>query len=351
MQSRELPRIVTAEAQAREVLQDEEQPRRSRFTGLDFVRAPRRFDWLRLTLVCLMVGGGVGLIGYFGRVALQNAVAWLHAQPKYQLAFTDIQLVPPAPGWILGGDLAILQGVLKNSGEEPILSVPATDPKRLGKEFRKSPWVRDVREIRFGYPDQIVVDLMYRKPVAAVVPAEQKRIVLDEDGVILPDDEIDDDRVALADPSSRSENALILIQRAGQELPGDRSPGTRWKSNPLDVEPTESDRLIHSAARLAGFLDRKSAKAGPGLKALRIYKIYLNDEDPDRRGMVIYTFEKIRIVWGPAPGEEPVGNLTADEKWAMMTAWAHNRPRPSPTTRDEYWTFQKDGLKLVSPNS
>jgi hypothetical protein len=350
MQSRELPRIVTAEAQAREVLQDEEQPRRSRFAGLDFVRAPRRFDWFRLTLVCLMICGGVGIIGYFGRVALQNAVAWLHAQPKYQLAFTDIQLVPPAPNWILGSDRTILRQVLENSGEDSVLSVPALEPGRLTKAFKKSPWVFEVREIRIEYPNRISAHLAYCKPVATVKKSsDEGLIVLDEHGLILPADEIDTTRIALKGSVTGTGDGLIPIVKNNPSEPKDRSPGLTWKSSPADPQ---LDRRILSAAKLAGFFKRKEQDLDPKSKTPRIELISLNDGDDLERGQCIRTTDSEDLfLWGPGPGEEPPGSLTADEKWALICEWAESRPRRKLQKADDYWEFQKTGLIPVSTTS
>jgi len=351
MQGRELPRIVTAEAQVREVTLDEEHPRRSRFARLDFVRTTRRLDWLRLALTCLLVGAVVASFGYLSRMAVRSAVAWLHTQPKYQVAFTEIQLDPPAPDWIRGGNRTVLQSVLKNSGEEKVLSVPALESGRLTEAFKKCPWVREVESVRFSFPNQVVVRLHFRKPVATIKPVAQKMIVLDEDGVILPDEEIDTERAAISFNACRGEDCLILLVRWGQELPKDRSPGTKWKTSPIDSEPTEADRQVYAAARLAGYLKRVHQETRPQPKALGIYKIFVNEADPDKRGLVIYNFESARILWGAAPGEEPLGALTADEKWGMLKEWAQLLPRPVLPKSEDYWVFQKDGVKQVSPTT
>ena len=362
MESRELPRIVTAEAQAREVILDEEHPRRSRFARLDFVRAPRKLDWIRIFLTCVAVGAIVGGGGYGGWLAVRSAVAWLHAQPRYQLDFTKIQLDPPAPDWIRGGHRTVLQTVLKNSGEDETFSVPALEPGRLTKAFKKSPWVEEVEGVRFSYPNQVVVKLRFRKPVAMIEekPKPSNRtalnFVLDEGGHILPADEIDPDRVSVKFDPSRSPDSLIQIQTSEESLnpPKDRAPGTLWKTSPMGSDPAQGDLQVHAAARLAGFLKRKQQEAKPALEALKIKMIYHLNEADDR-GMVLYNYEtdklSSRLLWGKAPGDEPLGSLSADEKWTMLKEWAGSNPRQILQRLDEYWVFQKDGLKAVTPTT
>lgn len=362
MESRELPRIVTAEAQAREVILDEEHPRRSRFARLDFVRTPRKLDWIRIVLTCIVVCTVIGLGGYGGRLAIRSAVAWLHAQPRYQLDFTRIQLDPPAPPWIRGGNQTVLQTVLKNSGEDKVLSVPALETGRLTDAFKKSPWVEQVESIRFSYPNQVVVNLKFRKPVALIKekPKPPDRMplsfVLDEEGYILPPDEIDPDRVSIKFDASRSQDSLIEIQTSedNPNPPKSRAAGTLWKTTPVGSEPTLADLHVRACARLAGFLKRKQQETKPALEALKVKLIYHLSE-ADGRAMVVYNYESdtlsSKLVWGKAPGEEVLGSLSAEEKWTMLKEWARSSPRQILQRFDEYWVFQKDGLKPVTPTT
>jgi hypothetical protein len=360
MKSRELPRVVTTRDTPDDPEGADESPRTSRLGRLDFALRSRRLDWMRLSIACVLIGISVAIVGSLGRWAIREAVAWLNTQPKYQLAFEEIQLDPPAPAWILGGARSLLGHVRENSGSAETLSLPNIDAKRLTEDFKKSPWVRQVREIRFSYPNRVTVQLDYRRPVGLIEPETRERsfpdskklAVLDEDGVILPAAEIDPAIVNLGPPTENRRNWLIRLIRYNKDWPSDRSPGTRWKTSPINSEPTETDLQVYAAAKLAGFLDQKQRATKSPPQTLRIHQIYVNDGDPYKRGLVIYNFEPGRILWGPAPGEEPAGSLSAEDKWAMLREWAQLQPRPtlqSPNT--DHWAFKKDGLRAVSASS
>ena len=352
MQSRELPRIVSAEATTREGPSQEKVSSRTRFARLDFVRTTRRLDWFRLVLTFLLVGTGLWITGYFGWWAIRNAVDWLHDQPKYQLPFNEIQLVPAAPDWILGGDRTVLQGILKNAEEDSVLSVPSLEPGRLTQAFKKSPWVSEEQKIRFGHPNQVVVELRYRRPIAAVECASERLVVLDEEGVILPNDQIDLEVVSLARPTGGDAKALIRIVRNTKSDPKDRSPGITWRTNPIDAPLTESDQNVLSAARLAGFFVRETKRpTGPATAEFRVNTIYTNDGDVRNRGLFVKAADSVLFQWGPAPDEEVPGTPTAQEKWTMMRDWADSQPRPRLPKNDDYWKFQKSGLEVVRTSS
>ena len=119
----------------------------------------------------LMVAGGARRSRrcsfYLGSRATIAAVAWLHRQSQYQLAFDEIQLAHELPSWYRGGNREFLDRVRRGSGQSERHFSTGGRPDRLAVAFKLDPWVEEVVKVSYA-PGRISVDLKFREPVAWV---------------------------------------------------------------------------------------------------------------------------------------------------------------------------------------
>lgn len=240
-------------------------------------------------------------------------VGYVHHLATYRLAFRDIELEPSAPGWIPGGSAGLLESLRDRSGLPESLS-PETDLEKLRQDFRHCPWVEDVGRIRRPYRNRLVIPLRYREPVAAV-KLDAATIVLDRDGVVLPD---------ILDPRG-------LIEVAGLD-PIEARHGLRLKARaPEGVDPGEPPR---AAARLADFLRAKQANRPDS--AFRVRSIYFKvDANTPRAGTIrakpavrgflwLVSRRSVRFCWGEVPEPLSAETPSAERRWELLQAWARH---------------------------
>ncbi|MFO0891246.1 MAG: hypothetical protein U0790_19145 [Isosphaeraceae bacterium] len=335
MDYREHPRTAAAEPRLDGVIGDPvSRPRLRRF---DFRRSGRQLDLPRVVLAGLILLGVVSITGYLGLRAARTAIRWLHQQPQYQIPFREIRLRPEAPAWFRGGTEAFLGQVRERSREPEVLSVLDLERGQLTRAFQDySPWVEEVVRIEYP-PGEIVVDLVYKRPVAILGSAPGEVSYLDRNGHLLPGEDFDPE---LLGP---------LIRITGTQLvPSPRNhPGGIWKSAVDGSESARLERCVRAAAGLAGFLlepDRLAERSSS--RVLQVVSIFATDE----RGLFIRTAEGVMVLWGEAPGQEPAGTLTAAQKWETFKRWAATSPRRA-VAPGGYWMFSRSDLKPVEPGT
>jgi hypothetical protein len=203
------------------------------------------------------------------------------------------------------------------------------DLGELRREFRLYSWVKHVGQVERKPPNRIIVPLDYRTPVArAPLPGKAGLVLLDVDGVILPADDVDPDAVG----------RTILLSRF--EPPFELRPGRVWSSS----EGRPDERVL-GAVKLAAFLQSALARGKepvvPSLQPKAIYPI-ANVKD----GLWLVNRESTLVLWGAPPGAEGPGNLSAEEKWAMLLRWLPNRPKV-PVLSPSYLSFAKEGVVIL----
>jgi hypothetical protein len=308
---------------------------RTRFRRFEFRRPERQLDIPRILLAGLLLPAMLSMLGYLALQTARSAVRWLHQQPQYQVAFLDIKLRPVPPAWFRGGSEGFLKQVRERSKEAEVLSVLDLDSGRLQRDFKDySPWVEEV--LRIEYPPQtIVVDLVYKQPVALIDPSSAGDVILDHNGHLLPFDDLDQEKLG------------PLIRITGQQLvpsPENR-PGGIWKSGLSSLEAARIERAIRGACGLAGyFQEPERSSEGLSNPALHVRSIYATDP----RGLFVRTEEDVQILWGEPPGEESFGRLDASKKWEIMKKWANSTPRRR-LASGGYWMFTKIDLRPVEP--
>ena len=331
MEHREIPRIVPAEGRPRDA-RAEPAAHGRRFAR--FVNSPheRRLVISRLGLAVLASVLALIAAGMIGSQVLEMMVQWLHVRPQYRTTFGAIELEPPPPAWYRGGNLVFLDRVRESAkrGDEPF-SYLDISLAELDREFRLYRWVKRVRYVRRRTPNRILVGLDYRRPVAtASVPGRAGRWLLDEDGVILPDEDVD------------RESAGLLIRITVIDPPFGPRAGHVWMSRETSEGLGKADERVLAASRLAGFLTSAlDREPGPIPPALRPVAIHLDVEN--------FTFvenaEKTMISWAEPPGLEPPGDRTAEQKWTDLHDWLKRRPAP-PVLDPYYLDFSKDGIVI-----
>jgi hypothetical protein len=334
MEYREPPRTATSQARLDGMIGDPDS--RPRFRRFEFRGNERQLDLPRVLIAILTAMGTVALIAYLGLQAARSAVRWLHQQPLYQVRFQDIRLRQEPPSWFRGGTETFLRQVRERSKEAEVLSVLDLNPGRLKRDFKESPWVEEV--VRIEYPPQgIVVDLVYKRPVATHSSAPGAEVILDRNGHILPAEDIDTNELG----------PLIKITGKLLQASTENRSGGIWKSGAPGAEATRLEHCIREAASLAGFF-QEPERAGDrsSTPALHILSIFATDP----RGLFVQTAEGVMILWGETPAKEPAGSLTSQEKWEILKKWAGSNSRRE-LLPGGYWTFTRSDLRPVEPKS
>ncbi|QDU90056.1 hypothetical protein Pla175_34550 [Pirellulimonas nuda] len=221
---------------------------------------------------------------------------WMRVRPEYAVAAENIELVPPPPAWV-PGDLRL--DALRDAGARGGLSIldpPAELQQRLADALRFHPWVREVIRIRKAPPARVLVELEYRRPVAAVQwgPAGSELLLVDEDCVRLPE----------RDLSDTARRRLPRIVAGGHK--------------PLVGELWTDTRVIGALAlvrRLGPYWDKLSllevsAHAQPEVRGQQSWPIFR-----------LLTTKTIRIEWGAAPGLGPADEPAFEDKLARLLGY------------------------------
>lgn len=326
MDHREPSRIVAAEERSDGLNDDADSPRRGR--RLKLARPAGRLDARRAVAALLLALSVALLLVYAGG----RMVRWLHGQPRYQLPFSQIELVPPPPSCFRGGAAAFLERARANVGEAEVLPLLDLAPGRVELVFKRFPWVERVDAVDRP-PGGLVVHLTYNEPVAKVLLPTGEQFALDRAARILPPEDLD---VECA-------GGLIQINGRGIAPPARSRAGLVWKTETADS--AETDRGVIQAAALAGFLlepeRRRQAEETPALRILVVATT-----ESAGRGLFLQNAEGAMILWGRGPGEERSGEPSAIEKWNLLTAKAKaegiRRGDPG-----DYWAFVGDDLKYM----
>jgi hypothetical protein len=217
--------------------------------------------------------------------AIGAQLAWNRSKPQiardaHYLLTIDRIHIPPTPPWIRSD---IKTQALRDAnliGTLSVLDDSDTLSLRVKQAFEFHPWVASVQRITRRLPGTLEVDLLYRKPVAAVESRDLNGVMflpIDEQAVRLPEGD-------LTDAERRYLPRISGI--TGRPLVGDR-----W-----------NDPRVIGGARLAAQLSDVWQK-------LRLVEITANLDPSTRDQRQVYRYEIVttgstRIVWGVSPGDE-----------------------------------------------
>jgi len=243
--------------------------------------------------ILLLAALGVGAHFLWLRTAPQVA-----RDPQYLLKIDSIH-VSPQPPWIRSNVKtqalrdANLIGAISVLDDWDVLS------GRTREAFEFHPWVASVKRITRRLPSSLEVELVYRKPIAAVESSDTSGVVflpIDERAVRLPESD-------LTDTERRYLPRISGI--TGRPLVGDR-----W-----------DDARVVGGARLA-------AQLADVWQKLRLVEIIANLQSSPQDEQQVYRFEIVttgstRIVWGMAPGDESTtGESPFDQKRQRLLDYA-----------------------------
>jgi hypothetical protein len=309
-----------------------EVPERVLHAVMRLVRPPanRRLAVRRLAIPAALLTALVWCYFALGRVA----IPWLHTRPAYRLRFADIELKPPPPAWIKSGRAGLLERVRTRAGWPETFALLDARLADLAEDFRREcPWARAVPRVKAVNPNRVVVELEYREPVAACVWPGPPRIV-DRDGVVLPDEDFNPECVrtlikllGLAPTGATPAN---FEAQPGRVFKFIASPGAQ-----ADTEPTRE------AARLAAYFHGRSAVSSSTVTSILIVAIHRTPQ-----GLYAQTEDGALILWGDPPGSEPPGELTADQKWALLAEWVANGTALSAVAYPRYVAFERGHLVI-----
>ncbi len=195
----------------------------------------------------------------------------LHGQERYQIAFADIDCSPPAhesrPEFLdevqyfarLPDSVCVLDDGL---------------PARLSAAFARHPLVEEVKGVAITAPKQVRVELTYRVPALTVAMGDGIDRPVDRHGVRLP--------AAAVDP-------MVPVLRGDLRRPADQE-GQAW-----------GDERVAAAARTAWLL------------APYQDRLHLRSFEAEANNLIL-SGAPYRVLWGAAPGSEPLGEAGAEAK-------------------------------------
>src|SRR5262245_31994147 len=236
----------------------------------------RRFRIRPRVWVCLAILAGLGFAANFLWKQTAPTVA---RDPQYILNADRIQISTPPP-WIRSD---VRAQVLRDSGIAGNVSVLEdwdTLAKRIKDAFELHPWVASVEHITRKLPSSLVIEIKYRRPVAAVESSDPTGIMF------LP---IDDHAVRLPEGDLTETERRYLPRISG--IMGRPRIGDAW-----------NDPRVIGGAKLA-------AQLADVWQKLRLVEILASAQSASRDNSQLYTFEIVttggtRIIWGATPGQE-----------------------------------------------
>jgi hypothetical protein len=167
---------------------------------------------------------------------------------------------------------------------------------RVAEAFRLHSWVSKVLRVSKRYPDSILVQVEYRRPVAMVevrVGNQPGLFPVDADGTLLPTADFTAERATQYPRISVPDAAPLGF------------PGSPW-----------GDHRVHDAALIASALT-------PYWERLELYRIVLWSGLAPNRGQPDYVFrlttrDNVNVIWGHAPGKEHANECPVDKKIARL---------------------------------
>lgn len=252
-----------------------------------------------------------------------RAAGWLRSQPEFAVPFEAIELVPAPPAALRDGAGGILARVRERAKIDGPIRLLDQDLRELGLSFAKhSPWIAKVERVERLYPRRVVVRVVYREPVARVDLDATRFLVVGDDGVVIPDEEV------------RPSVAANLLRLKDIAVPPEDLPGHYLGADRDGNVPPE----ITSAVRLARFLHEADGVTG----SPRIVSVNL------KRGpghLLAKTRRNLWVHWRNAPGEEAEDEPKAAQKLERLIRWEEEH-QDTPLKPGDFLDFTADSIRL-----
>lgn len=250
---------------------------------------------LLFAVVPLIVLGYLGWF-YYGAEHLDQA---LYSLQKENLKVT------PQPPWIRTN---VRDDIFANGRLDRVSLLEPRATAAIAQAFETHSWVKATTRVTKKAGGEVVVDLVYRRPIAMVYyersstdsrgtagEVDKGFFPIDENGVVLP----------TSDFTSEDVWSYFLIIAEGARPAG-------------EVGMPYGDVRITEALALCTYLDKHR-------QTLRLQEIWV-EQDPASRSehpwsMTLVTSDKREIIWGHAPKSGSAGEVPAEEKLDRMIAW------------------------------
>jgi len=242
----------------------------------------RQRAFRRVLPVLLLVAGLTGG-AYYGwqRVGPQIAQG-----PEYALETEQIEITPQPPPWIRAD---IRAETIRDGGLSDLSLLDRELTVKIARAFSLHTWVENVRRVRKeqANPPRVLVELVYRKPVAMVEVTMNDRpglLPVDVYGVLLPP----------GDFSAEQARDYLRLSLPNATPAG--PVGTPW-----------GDPRVDGAARVAAVLQEH-------WKPLGLYRVTAQPTEPPRTNpketvFVLTTRRGAQVVWGVAPHVDDVADV------------------------------------------
>lgn len=262
---------------------------------------------LLFALIPLVVCGYLGWY-YYGSKTLDQSL--------YSLRMEQVQ-VTDQPGWIL---TPVLAEVFKSNRLDRINLLEPSASASIAGAFETHPWVEKTTRVQKVQGRSVTVDVIYRRPVAMV---QVHYYPVDETGT----------------PTADRREGYYPVDHKGVVLPvGDfkQNLAKDWDYPIIEIENMEhsgaqagltfNDSRVMEALRFINFLDKQWTPKQLGIKWIRVRR------DDGISGatpwiLELWTSDQRTILWGRSPGEEAVGENTAERKLAEMASWLEAQRR------------------------
>lgn len=253
--------------------------------------------------------------------------AQLRQTPEYRVTAASIAITPQ-PMWVRSDvktEALHQSGLLQATGGEgmSILDSPQRLEERLATALGFHPWVARVGTIQRFPPNRVVVEVEYRRPIAAV-QSRGALTPIDAELVVLPPQDLD--------PQDLRRLPRVQLGGAMHDVASLRS-GQTWSSP-----------AIQGAVALV-------SKLGPLWGSLHLLDV-TPSASPEVRGDQRYYVYELRtkggthIHWGAAPELGPVDESSFDEKLSRLNTFiAQNGPLESVTTSPKRIDI-RDGVRI-----
>jgi hypothetical protein len=203
--------------------------------------------------------------------------------PEYVLTPESFEITAEQPAWIKSD---VREDVVRDGSLSELSILDKQLTVKVEQAFLMHNWVEKVTRVNKYYPARVVVELVYRKPVAMVelwTPEGDGLVPIDINGVLLPStDFIAEDGTATEDTR---DYLRISVPNAAPAGP----VGTAW-----------GDPRVEGAARIAAVFEGR-------WKALGLYRITISRADSGSAPEPTYdlfTKNGVRVIWGEAPAAD-----------------------------------------------
>ena len=237
----------------------------------------------------------------------------LVSRPEYRIHPAEV-ILPPAPAWIPRN---LAEQVFNSSGLGTHLSLlDPTVSERVAAAFHSHPWIERVVSVQKRWPSRIVVDAVYRQPVA-MVRGIDGFYPIDHSGILLPARDFSDTDV----------QQFPVIEQV--------------TSNPLGRlgEPW-GDPAVAAAAKLAEVLLQKADEQRNWWQLLNLAAIVVprNVTLPDSAEELQFELRTkggSRILWGRSPEARHPGEIDLTRKLQRLRE-LHSR-FGNPDNQQDQW--------------